>query len=71
MTMAEADISAEGLGDASPEGFAVGAMDGVEYAMASEESVDTFGRCQPTLLGIPQELRDKIVRAHGVAKEHE
>jgi hypothetical protein len=70
--MAEVDTSAGGLGDASLQGFVVGALDGVECAMASEESADTFGRCQPTLLGIPQELRDKIVRARGGAvEEHE
>jgi hypothetical protein len=110
--MDEADNSAEGLGDASLQDSAVGALDGVEYAMApkesvdisgrsqptllgesmknasledsavgalnqvghamaSEDSLDISGRSQPTLLGIPQELRDKIVRARGVAEEHE
>jgi hypothetical protein len=69
--MDEADNSAEGLGDASLQDSAVGALDGVEYAMAPKESVDISGRSQPTLLGIPQELRDKIVRARGVAEEHE
>jgi hypothetical protein len=70
--MAQTNNSAEGLGDASLQDSAVGALDGVECAMASEESADTFGRCQPALLGIPQELRDKIVRARGGAvEEHE
>jgi hypothetical protein len=49
--MAQMDSSAEGLGDASLEESAIGAMDGVECAVVSEENFDTFGRSQPTLLG--------------------
>jgi hypothetical protein len=35
-----------------------------------KKSQDVPDRCQPTLLSVPQELRDKIVRAYGMVEEH-